>query len=221
MSSIKYTNIGLKQYQPTWEYQQKWMETGLENRKNNLPVNQEILFVEHPHVYTLGKSANDNHLLVNQDFLKKINATSYHIERGGDITYHGPGQLVVYPLLDLDLYKIGAKTYIKLLEQVIVDILLDYDIKAHRIKEKTGIWLDQGKTTERKIAAIGIKCSRHLTMHGLAININTNLDYFNHIIPCGLADSNVTSLSKELGKDIPLASVIRQFKIHFNNHFNN
>ena len=211
--------IGLRDYKEVWDYQKNWMAESLQNRKDDKPIAEEIIFVEHPHVYTLGKSADKNHLLVNNDFLESINATSYQIERGGDITYHGPGQLVVYPLLDLETYKMGAKTYIYNLEQVIINVLLDYNITAHRIESKTGIWLDAESQNERKIAAIGIKCSRHLTMHGLAFNVNTDLTYLNHIVPCGLADSKVTSLAKELGKEIPLETVIQQFKTHFNHYF--
>jgi lipoyl(octanoyl) transferase len=221
VSLPKNFSLGLKDYLPIWEHQQNWMEKSLQLRKANKSIQEEVLFVEHPHVYTLGKSANKNHLLVNSQFLASIHATSYQIERGGDITYHGPGQLVVYPLLDLENYKMGAKSYIYNLEQVIIDVLQEYRVIGERIPSKTGIWIDKGQSNERKIAAIGIKCSRHLAMHGLAFNVNTNLEYFNHIVPCGLAGSKVTSLNKELGKEIPMETIIQHFKHHFNHYFKN
>lgn len=219
MSALNVNYLGKRSYQEVWDYQKNWLTEGLLLKKNQKSVPQELILVEHPHVYTMGKSANNNNLLVNDDFLKKINAEAFQTERGGDITYHGPGQLVAYPLLDLETFNLGVKKYIFNLEEVIITLLSKYKIKAERIDGKTGIWIDKGQPNERKIAAIGIKCSRHLTIHGLAFNVNTDLSYFNHIVPCGIADSAVTSLAKELGKPIEMHSIIKEFTDTFNTIF--
>jgi lipoyl(octanoyl) transferase len=216
MTEIPFIELGTKPYKEIWEYQKNWLKKGLSFKKQGLPIETQILLVEHAHVYTMGKSSNENNLLVNADFLKQIKATAYKTERGGDVTYHGPGQLVAYPLIDLNDLGIGVKAYIYNLEEVVIRLLQSYSIAAWRIEGKTGIWLDKGKPTERKIAAIGIKCSRHLTIHGLAFNINTDLNYFNHIVPCGIANSTVTSLANELGNPIDMNTLIQQFKHHFN-----
>ncbi len=212
-------DLGLIDFQDTWDYQLKWLEKGLENIKNNQAIQQELLLLEHHPVYTLGKSADEQNLLINDVFLKNIGAKSYKIDRGGDITYHGPGQLVVYPLLDLQVYKMGVKDYVFALEQTIINVLKNYGIESDRVEGKTGIWLDIGNPNERKIAAIGIKCSRYLTMHGLAFNINTDLSYFNHIVPCGIADKGVTSLSKELNQKIDMELLKNNFTKEFNQQF--
>lgn len=207
--------IGLKGYEEVWNYQKEWLSKGLQNRKKGVPISQELILVEHNPVYTLGKSADPNHLLVNDQFLKQIGAESYRIERGGDITYHGPGQLVVYPLLDLETHNMGVKKYIYSIEEAIIKTLAEYKLKTERIDGKTGIWLDKGLPTERKIAAIGIKCSRHLTIHGLALNVNTDMSYFNHIVPCGIADSAVTSLEQELKEKVSMEEIMHKFEAQF------
>jgi len=212
-------DLGIADYQSTWDYQQQWLDNALENRKQQLETQQELLLLEHSHVYTLGKSGDSNNLLINPDFLETIGAQVFNIDRGGDITYHGPGQLVVYPLLDLMQYKMGVKDYVFALEQVVIDLLKEYQISASRVDGKTGIWLDLGTSRERKIAAIGIKCSRHFTMHGLAFNINTDLSYFNHIVPCGIADKQVTSLQQELGKALEMDTIKSRFVALFHHHF--
>ena len=211
--------LGIKPFKQIWEYQQSWMNNGLELRRNKKPIPQELLMLEHNPVYTLGKSADPNNMLVNNEFLKKIGAESFQIERGGDITYHGPGQLVVYPLLDLEEYGMGVKKYIHSLEESIINTLKTYEILAGRIEGKTGIWLDGGSSKERKIAAIGIKCSRYLTIHGMALNVNTNMEYFNHIVPCGISESSVTSMQKELGQSVALEKVINSFEKEFKKIF--
>ncbi len=219
MITIK--KLGIAEYMQTWKYQQDWMADGIMKKANNLAISEELLMLSHPHVYTLGKSANANNLLVNQDFLASINANSYKIDRGGDITYHGPGQLVVYPLLDLQTYAFGVRDYVFFLEQIVIDILAEYKIMTSRSKGVTGIWLDEGTSNQRKIAAIGIKCSRFLTMHGLAFNINTDLSYFNHIIPCGIIDKGVTSMQKELNTTIDLEEISDKFIHYFKKYFKN
>ena len=219
MRKMSFTSLGLKPYQEIWNYQKQWLNDALQIKKEGKTVTPEVLFVEHPNVYTLGKSADTANLLINNQFLKSIKAESIQIDRGGDITYHGPGQLVVYPLLDLEQFKMGVKSYIYYLEQIIIDILSDYNIEGSRVEGKTGIWLDLNGPAERKIAAIGIKCSRYLTIHGLAFNLNTDLSYFEHIIPCGIKDKGVTSLSVELKKPIDIDTIINQFKKHFNIYF--
>lgn len=216
---MKVNYLGQKPFQEVWDYQKQWMSHALQLRKESKPILQELILVEHHPVYTLGKSADPNHLLVNEEFLKKIGAESFKIERGGDITFHGPGQLVAYPLLDLEVYGMGVKKYIHSLEEAIINTLENYRIKTERIEGKTGIWLDKGKPGERKIAAIGIKCSRYLTMHGMALNVNTNMDYFNHIVPCGIANSGVTSMEKELNEKIPFNEIVTNFETEFKKIF--
>jgi lipoyl(octanoyl) transferase len=211
--------LGLRPYKEVWEYQKEWLSKSLEFKKNNQSVVQELILVEHLPVYTLGKSADPNHLLVNKDFLNRIGAESYQIERGGDITFHGPGQLVAYPLLDLEQQGMGVKRYIEAIEEAIIQTLQEYNLHTQRIDGKTGIWLDKGLPNERKIAAIGIKCSRYLTIHGLALNVNTDMQFFNHIIPCGIPDSGVTSMEKELGKKISMDEVLSIFESKFNEIF--
>jgi lipoyl(octanoyl) transferase len=212
-------DLGLEKYNEVWSYQKKWLNDSILSKQEGQKVAEELIFVEHPHVYTFGKHADTSNLLVNQTFLNQIKAETFQIERGGDITYHGPGQLVVYPLLDLEQHKMGIKKYIFKLEQVIIDTISEYGIIADRIEGRTGIWLDKDEPAERKIAAIGIKSSRYLTIHGLAFNINTDLSYFNHIIPCGIQDKGVTSLAQEIGKSVSMPIIIEQFKTHFKRYF--
>lgn len=212
-------DLGLEKYNEVWSYQKKWLNDSILSKQEGQKVAEELIFVEHPHVYTFGKHADTSNLLVNQTFLNQIKAETFQIERGGDITYHGPGQLVVYPLLDLEQHKMGIKKYIFKLEQVIIDTISEYGIIADRIEGRTGIWLDKDEPAERKIAAIGIKSSRYLTIHGMAFNINTDLSYFNHIIPCGIQDKGVTSLAQEIGKSVSMPIIIEQFKTHFKRYF--
>lgn len=168
---------------------------------------QHLLLCEHPHSYTFGKSADRSHLLVNDNFLASINASRYDIERGGDITYHGPGQLVGYPILNLKELGIGVKQYVHLLEESIIRTVAEYGISCYREEGQIGLWVDQEKGPANKIAAIGIKVSQGITMHGFALNVATDLSYFNHIVPCGINDKGVTSMSVELGTPVDLAEV--------------
>ncbi|WP_200974649.1 lipoyl(octanoyl) transferase LipB [Echinicola sp. 20G] len=220
---VKFIDLGKKDYKETWDYQESlFAETvalKIENRKNE-PEKQQItpnylLFVEHPHVYTLGKSGELSHLLLNENELADKQATFYKINRGGDITYHGPGQLVGYPLLDLDNFFTDIHKYLRYLEEAIIRTLADYGIEAGRIEGLTGVWLDHiKKVNPRKICALGVKSSRWVTMHGFAFNVNADLSYFGNIVPCGIADKAVTSLHLELGRAIDEEEVKEKVKKH-------
>ncbi len=218
-NKIEIKNLGLVDYKHTWDLQESILKTSVDNKLKGEQVNNIFLLCEHPHVYTLGKSGTQNNLLISDEFLKKINATYYKINRGGDITYHGPGQIVGYPIIDLDSINIGVKEYVYKLEQVIINVLKIYNIESTRLDGATGVWLDTDKPEVRKICAIGIKVSRGVTMHGFAFNVNTNLEYFNYINPCGFVDKGVTTLSKELSKDISIeeikSQIIDEFKMEF------
>lgn len=215
-------DLGLIDYQKAWDIQEEIFAKTVQTKINNrLHEGEEektsnfLLLCEHPHVFTLGKSGKTENLLVNDAQLKQINATYYKINRGGDITYHGPGQLVGYPILDLDNFFTDIHKYLRFLEEAIIKTCADYNIIAGRYPGYTGVWLDADKPTARKICAMGVRCSRWVTMHGFAFNVNTNLDYFKHIVPCGIDDKAVTSLKLELGEDIPIEEVKKVFKKHF------
>jgi lipoyl(octanoyl) transferase len=206
--SVKYEDIGLKDYKETWDYQEKIFQKLVDNKKSTgvaasgseNPDHGTLIFVEHPHVYTLGKSGSENNLLLDYIQLQAKEAAFYRIDRGGDITYHGPGQIVGYPIFDLEIIGISLKEYIHLLEEAVILTLAESGISAGRLEGATGVWLDTGVTGKtRKICAIGVRASRYVTMHGFAFNVNTNLDYFNYINPCGFTDKGVTSLEKEKG----------------------
>lgn len=206
LPKIVYEDLGRMDYQEAWDYQvalfnervaRKLLNRTLPPDRQDIPDNR-LLFVEHPHVYTLGKSGDQNNLLIDSNFLDKIQATYYHTDRGGDITYHGPGQIVGYPVFDLEQFGMHIRQYIFSLEQAIINTLEGYNIHASRLPGATGVWLDPETPAARKICAIGVKAGRHITMHGFAFNINTDLAYFNYINPCGFQDKGVTSLSREL-----------------------
>lgn len=187
------------------------------NKENTTPFH--LIMIEHPHVYTLGKSADRQNLLASDETLVDMQAKVYDIERGGDITYHGPGQLVVYPIFDLEALNMGIKTFVQSIEHCIIQTLADYGITAGTIPDRIGVWIDIDKPNERKIAAIGIKCSRFVSMHGLALNVNTDLSMFNHIVPCGIVDKGVTSMEMELGGKIDMFEVKEKMGKHFANTF--
>ena len=217
---IQYIDWGLIDYKDAWDKQKQLFDELVEQKSytENTPkefVNQWFIVCEHPHVYTLGKHGQTNNLLINDEFLKTINATYYHIDRGGDITYHGPGQIVGYPILDLERHHLSLKEYVHLLEEAIIHTLSDYQIKASRMQGATGVWLDVGGKNTRKICAIGVRASRYVTMHGFALNVNTDLSYFSHINPCGFVDKGVTSLSKELQKQIDIEEVKQKIYHYF------
>ncbi len=207
MSNITiYEDLKKIDYKEAWEYQEtlfkSLVDLKLFNRETPTAAKEVIsrlLFCEHNHVYTLGKSGVQNNLLINEAFLKSINATFYKIDRGGDITYHGDGQITGYPIFDIEAMNLSIKEYIHNLEEAIILTIADYGIKGDRLEGSTGVWLDVNGANTRKICAIGVKASRGISMHGFALNVNTNLSYFNHINPCGFVDKGVTSMQKELG----------------------
>jgi lipoyl(octanoyl) transferase len=204
-----FTNLGLMDYQEAWDYQASLFASTLEVKKENRdrPADQQeatrnyLLLCEHPHVFTLGKSGDETNLKIPKEELHTINARFYHINRGGDITYHGPGQIVGYPVIDLENFFTDIHRFMRLLEESVIQTLKEFGIEAGRITGMTGVWLDpEDDTRARKICALGVKSSRWVTMHGFAFNVNTDLRYFDYIIPCGIADKAVTSLEKELGQ---------------------
>ena len=221
MPKVFFKDLGKLDYQEAWDYQEvlfdKSVSTKLESKKNGLPVSPDnyFLYVEHPHVYTLGKSGSLDNLLLDEDGLKNKEATFYKINRGGDITYHGPGQLVGYPILDLDQFKPDIHLYLRNIEEAVIRLCADYGIKGERFEKYTGVWIDPGTPQERKICAIGVKTSRWVSMHGFALNVNTNLEYFGNIVPCGIVDKDVTSIQRELGRKIDISEVKEKLKAHF------
>ncbi len=221
---VFFQDLGLMDYKVCWDYQESLFNETIAQKiaNRNLAPEQQIetknhlLFVEHPHVYTLGKSGDASHLLINDNQLLEKQATYYKINRGGDITYHGPGQLVGYPILDLDHFFTDIHKYLRLLEETIILTLDEYGIKAGRSKGETGVWLDEDNIFKaRKICAMGVRCSRWVTMHGWGFNVNSNLDYFSNIVPCGIQDKAVTSLNKELGHDVDMDDIKEKLKKHF------
>ena len=206
-SKINYLDWGLIPYLQAWEKQELLFNASIQSKVKSLPTHNYLIFCEHPHVYTMGKSGDSQNMLLNYIQLQAKEATFVKSNRGGDITYHGPGQLVGYPIFDLANFDLGLKQYICRLEQSIIDLLLTYQIVAERLDGSTGVWLDVGAPTCRKICAIGVRSSRYVTMHGFGLNVNTNLDYFNHINPCGFVDKGVTSIAKELGGEVDMVEL--------------
>lgn len=220
MQQVVFRDLGLIDYKDAWDYQemlfQEIIDIKSRNRKEgtSLATQSRLLFCEHPHVYTLGKSGDEKNLLVNKDYLKSRSATFYKINRGGDITYHGPGQIVGYPILDLDNFFTDIHKYLRLLEDAVIKTIAEYGVKGDRSDGETGVWLAVGKPTARKICALGVRSSRWVTMHGFAFNVNTDLSYFENIVPCGIADKSVTSLQKELGYKLDIEEVKYKLKNH-------
>jgi len=220
-NKIIFRDLGSLQYAKAWDYQRQCFASVTEAKFSGAGNSiHYLLFCEHPHVYTIGKSGNDSNLLISEELLKNYGAELFHIDRGGDITYHGPGQIVGYPILDLQKFNIGIKEYVNRLEETIIITLKNFGIKAGRLEGATGVWLDAGTSKARKICAIGVRASRYVTMHGFAFNINTDLNYFNHINPCGFTDKGVTSLSQELNKTIDINEVKDVLKKSFEIVFN-
>jgi len=224
---VIFEDLGEIDYKAAWDYQEQLfkdtIDRKIQNRKepeNQQPTEHRLLFCEHPHVYTLGKSGDVKNLLLDEAGLKKYNAQYYPINRGGDITYHGPGQIVGYPILDLDFFFTDIHRYLRFLEEAVIRTLSDYGIESERFEGYTGVWLDVDEPEKaRKICALGVKCSRWVTMHGFAFNVNTDLNYFEHIIPCGIDDKAVTSIEKELGKKQDIEEVKDVLKQHLSNIF--
>lgn len=218
--SVVFKDWGLLDYQQAWDQQEEIFNSivtaKIQNRQAVSPelTNNYLVFVEHPHVYTLGKSGKPENLLLDDAGLRLNQASYYKINRGGDITYHGPGQLVGYPILDLDNFFTDIHLYLRTLEEAVILTLADYGIPAGRFPGYTGVWLDADNEKARKICAMGVRCSRWVTMHGFAFNVNTDLDYFNHIVPCGIDDKDVTSMKRELGKEVDLNEVKETLRTH-------
>ena len=218
------TDLGLKDYKDTWDFQEQLFQdivkVKLDKRTNSeLTTDNHFVFVEHPHVYTLGKSGDLSNLLLNENQLEKKGAKFYKINRGGDITYHGPGQIVGYPILDLENFFTDIHKYLRLLEETIILTLAEYGLNATRSVGETGVWLDINTPFARKICAMGVRASRWVTMHGFALNVNVDLGYFDHIIPCGIKGKAVTSLHSELNKEVDVNEVKTYIMKHFMNLF--
>lgn len=227
--TVYFEDLGIKSYQPTWDYQESLLakNTAIKSIARNQEQNPKetttehrLLFVEHPPVFTLGKNGKREHVLVSEEHLQKLGIEFFHINRGGDITYHGPQQIVGYPILDLDKFKTDLGWYLRSLEQVIIDTIAEYGLKGERSSGETGVWLAPNDPfMARKICAMGIKCSRWVTMHGFALNVNPDLSHFEYIVPCGIQGKTVTSLEKELGYKVNYEEVKEKIKKHFQNIF--
>jgi lipoyl(octanoyl) transferase len=224
---IHFQDLGLIDYKEAWDFQETLFKANvdakIENRKAEKTITatkNHLIFCEHPHVYYLGNSGDASHLLLSESLLKQKGARYYKINRGGDITYHGPGQLVGYPILDLEKFFTDIHKYLRFLEEMIILTLAEYGIEAGRSKGFTGVWIDaENPLKARKISAMGVRCSRWVTMHGFAFNVNVDLDYFNNIVPCGIKDKQVTSLQKELNREVDVHEVKQKLKKHFTQLF--
>ncbi len=226
---VYFEDLGVKSYQPTWDYQESLLAKNTqiksiarEKGEDVLQTSTEhrLLMVEHPPVFTLGKNGKREHVLVSEEQLEKLGIEFFHINRGGDITYHGLQQIVGYPIMDLDKFKTDLGWYLRSLEQVIIDTIAEYGLKGERSAGETGVWLEpENPFMARKICAMGIKCSRWITMHGFALNVNTDLSHFEYIVPCGIQGKTVTSLEKELGQKLDYQEVKDKIKKHFANIF--
>ncbi len=221
LETVSFLDLGLIDYREAWTLQEKLFNEVVERKLSNRLLEKDkqkqqehfLLFCEHPHVYTLGRSGDEGNLIVSENELLKLNATFYRNNRGGDITYHGPGQIVGYPILDLDFFFTDIHKYLRFLEEAVINTLKEYGVAAGRIDGCTGVWLDWDNNRKaRKICALGVRCSRWVTMHGFAFNVNTDLSYFNHIVPCGIKDKSVTSLEKELGRKLDMMEVKEKLK---------
>ncbi|MDR0954735.1 MAG: lipoyl(octanoyl) transferase LipB [Rikenellaceae bacterium] len=215
METIEVVDWGLIEYGAAYQRQREAFDALTEAKRRGQAGRQMLLLCEHPHVYTLGKSGTAENLLVSEAFLQSIGATYFNTDRGGDITYHGYGQLVGYPILDLERLGMGLKTYINVLEESVIRTVADFGLRGERLDGATGVWLEAGSAQARKICAIGVKASRFVTMHGFALNVNTDLNYFSHINPCGFTDKGVTSLRQELGRAVEMEEVKRLYIKHF------
>lgn len=218
---VQFIDLGLTDYQSGWDFQTRHYESIIDRKIANRdsgpePTENFLIFCEHPHVFTLGKSGKEENLVIPREELGRISATYHHINRGGDITYHGPGQLVVYPVIDLENFFTDIHLYMRSLEEVVIRVLADFGIASGRYDGLTGVWLDSNVPMRaRKICAMGVKTSRWVTLHGLALNVNTDLNYFNYIVPCGISDKAVTSMQKELGAPVAMEAVAGSMKKHF------
>lgn len=228
MPTVQFQDLGRISYQQAWDYQQALLTAMVARKRRNRdlapdsspePQTHHLLFCEHPHVYTLGKSGKIDHLLLNEDGLRERGIEFFKINRGGDITYHGPGQITGYPIFDLDEFFTDVKKYVRYLEEVIIRVLAQYDLTGDRSEGESGVWLEVGTPRARKICAVGVHLSRWVTMHGFAFNVNTDLNYFHNIVPCGITDKGVTSLQAELGRPLDMATVKAQVKAAYREVF--
>lgn len=215
MKKTIYKELGSISYKEAWDYQEKLFNELLQAKRDDVISDNYLLFCEHSPVFTLGKSGAENNLLMTKEFLHQKGIEYFKSNRGGDITFHGPGQIVGYPILDLEQFDMGVKQYIHAMEEVIIKTLQNYNIKSERLEGSTGVWLDTKGHLPRKICAIGVKASRYVTMHGFAFNINTDMNYYTYINPCGITDKTVTSLQNELGKEINLSEIQEKLKHYF------
>lgn len=207
MKHLKCEHWGVTPYKEAWGKQIEYFNSMISTRAAGQSCKNRLIFCEHPHVYTLGRHGKDANMLLDERQLAAVGAELFHVDRGGDITYHGPGQLVCYPILNLEDFHLGLKEYIHILEEAVIRVCASYGVKAGRVEKATGVWLDEGTPNERKICAIGVRSTHFITMHGLALNVNTDLRYFSYIHPCGFIDKGVTSLAKETGRPIPMREV--------------
>ena len=221
MNTIHFEDRGLESYKDTWDYQEALLQQNIALKREGKGAKQKLIFVEHPPVYTLGKSGKPEHMLLDEQQQYDKGVEYFHTIRGGEMTFHGLGQIVGYPILDLETFKTDLGWYLRSLEEVIIQTLAQYGLQGERSKGETGVWLDtNSKGRERKICAMGIRCSRWITMHGFALNVNTDLSYFSNITPCGIRDKGVTSMQKELNKELDVAEVKQKIKGAFEAVFN-
>ena len=220
MQTVLFEDCGPIGYQEAWDYQERLLQENVRAKADAVPTVSRLLFCEHPPVYTLGKSGHIEHVLIDEAEMQRRGIGFFRTNRGGDITYHGPGQLVAYPILDLEHFGTDLGKYLRNLEEVIIRTLADYGLKGERSPGETGVWLDPSVPgRERKICAMGVRCSRWITMHGLALNVNTELEYFSFIVPCGIQQKQVTSLARELGALVPENDVKEKVMRHFESVF--
>ena len=215
MKRTLFFDLGTMPYREAWAEQERLLESIKAAKEKGEDTENYLLFVEHPHVYTLGKSGDEANMLVNAARLRAEHAEFVRVDRGGDITYHGPGQLVVYPVIDMANFGVGVKDYVDRLEEVVIRTVRQYGIAGERLAGATGVWVEPHSLRARKICAIGIRCSRFVTMHGFALNVNTDLDYFHYINPCGFRDKGVTSIAREIGREVPMPEVKKLVKRQF------
>lgn len=217
-TDLKIIDEGIKDYGEMLARQREVFSAMVERKKIGLPIDEEYLFlVEHNPVVTLGKHAKENNVLFSEEMLRERGVEVFHIERGGDVTYHGPGQLVAYPIIDLERHHLGVKDYVNLLEETVIRTIAEFGVKGERVPGASGVWIDVGTPFERKICALGVKCSRFITMHGLALNVNTDLSGFSLINPCGFTDKGVTSIARELGHAVDMKEVKKRIESNFKN----
>jgi len=209
----------LQSYARVWEYQKKCFAEAMDLRQKGLAPQSRLILVEHTPVYTFGRNANRDNLLADEAWLKDKGAEIHHIERGGDITFHGPGQLVAYPMFDLMAMEMGVRKFVEAIEASLIDCIAQFGIAGGVVYDRPGVWVDIGSSQERKIAAIGVYCSRHYTMHGLALNVNTDLAWFSHMVPCGIPDKGVTTMKMEVGRKMPFQEVADSLTAAFERHF--